>query len=206
MNYAVVLGGVFAIHVLAMLSPGPNFLIVTQTAAGRTRRAGVFTALGIAAGAAAWAGAALLGLSVVFAHFAWLHGVVKLLGGMYLVYLGIKLWRAADRQLLCASRVLVPVLSDGRAFRLGLMTNLTNPKAVIFYGSIFAGLLPPTLPQWVKLAAIGIIIADAVSWHVALACLFSTPRARRAYARMKRYLDRIVGAALALLGLQLAYH
>src|ERR687885_470648 len=96
MNHAVVLSSVFAVHVLAMTSPGPNVLVVTQTAIGHTRRAGIVTALGVATGSAVWSGAALFGLSVVFEQLAWLYGGLKLLGGTYLLYLGIKLWRTAD--------------------------------------------------------------------------------------------------------------
>ncbi|MCA1737551.1 MAG: LysE family transporter, partial [Actinobacteria bacterium] len=70
MSYAVVLGSVFAIHVLAMISPGPNVLVVTQTALSDTRRAGIVTALGVAVGSTLWSSAALFSLSVVFAQFA----------------------------------------------------------------------------------------------------------------------------------------
>ena len=95
------------------------------------------------------------------------------------------------------------VHTDWQAFGLGLLTNLTNPKAVIFFGSNFATLLTPTLPTWVKLAAIGIIVINAAGWHVALACLFSTRRAQQAYRRIQPGVDRVAGASLAFLGLQL---
>jgi RhtB (resistance to homoserine/threonine) family protein len=204
MNYAVVLSSVFAVHVLAMISPGPNVLIVTQTAMSHTRRAGIVTALGVAIGSTIWSSAALFGLSVVFAQFAWLYGGIKLLGGMYLLYLGSRLWRTADHHsLVPSSSTHATVHTDWQAFRLGLLTNLTNPKAVIFFGSIFAALLTPALPMWVKLAAISIIAVDATGWHVALACFFSTRRAQEVYRRIKHWVDRIAGAALALLGLRL---
>jgi threonine efflux protein len=203
MNYAVVLSSVFAVHVLAMISPGPNVLIVTQTAISHTRRAGIVTALGVAIGSTIWSSAALFGLSVVFAQFAWLYEGIKLLGGIYLLYLGIKLWRTADHHPLVPSSSHATVHTDRQALRLGLLTNLTNPKAVIFFGSIFAALLTPTLPMWVKLAAIGIIAVDATGWHVALACFFSTRRAQQVYRRIKRWVDRTAGVALAFLGLRL---
>jgi RhtB (resistance to homoserine/threonine) family protein len=203
MSYAVVLGSVFAIHVLAMISPGPNVLVVTQTALSDTRRAGIVTALGVAVGSTLWSSAALFSLSVVFAQFAWLYSGLKLLGGMYLLYLGIKLWRTAEHSLVPSSSTHAPVHTDRQAFRLGLLTNLTNPKAVVFFGSIFAALLAPALPMWVKLAAIGIVAVDATGWHVALACFFSTRRAQQVYRRIKRWVDRTAGASLAFLGLRL---
>ena len=132
MNYAVVLSSVFTIHVLAMISPGPNVLIVTQTAMDHTRRAGIVTALSVAAGSAIWAGTALFGLSIVFEQLAWLYGGLKILGGMYLLYLGIKLWCIADHPPAISSFTHAPANTDWRAFLLGLLTNLTNPKALVF--------------------------------------------------------------------------
>lgn len=201
MDAAQALGGIFLVHVAAIASPGPNFLIVTQTAMSRTRRAGVAAALGIAAGAAVWSGSVVLGLSALFGQFPWLHGALRVLGGGYLVYLGIRLWRAAAQPLpgaACAAGA-----TDWRAFRRGLLTNLTNPKAALFYGSVFAAFLAPGLPAWVGLAAVALILANSALWHVALACLFSTGRAQRAYGRLKRWIDRLAGAALGALGLGL---
>jgi threonine efflux protein len=198
-----VLGSVVAVHVLAMVSPGPNVLIVTQTAASETRRAGVCVALGIAAGAGLLSSAALVGLTVALTRFASLHTALKLAGGAYLIYLGIRLWRAASSPAAFSPSANGVGGTDRRAFRLGLATNLTNPKALLFYGSVFAALLAPEAPLWVKLAAVGLITINSTVFHVALACLLSTPRAQAGYRRIKPWVDRIAGAALAALGLHL---
>jgi len=203
MDYAVVLASVFAVHVLAMISPGPNVLIVTQSAISQSRKAGIATAIGIAAGAAFWSSAAILGLSVLFARFTWIYRGLEVLGGIYLIYLGIRLWRTAFAPLPTATGARVPSRTYGQAFRDGLLTNLTNPKSIIFYGSIFAALLPPDLPVWVKAAAFCIIVVNSTAWHIALACLFSVRRAQHAYERSKRWIDRIAGATLAFLGIRL---
>jgi len=200
-----VLGSVFAVHLLAMVSPGPNVLVVTQTAASEGRRAGVRAALGIAAGAAMLSSAALAGVSVLMTQFAWLHAALRVLGGGYLLYLGVRLWRnAAARAVFSAATTADGVArSEWRAFRIGLATNLTNPKALVFYGSVFAALFAPDTPLWVRLAAVGMIAANSTGFHVALACLFSTPRAQAGYQRIKPWIDRAAGTALALLGLRL---
>jgi threonine/homoserine/homoserine lactone efflux protein len=197
-----VLGAVFAVHVLAMVSPGPNVLVVTQVAASATRRAGVWTALGIAAGAGLMSGAALAGLSVVLAQFAWLHAALRLVGGLYLVYLGFRLLRGAAAPLVFA-RGGALAAGDRRAFRLGLLTNVTNPKALLFYGSVFAALFAPSSPTSLKIAAVAVIVANSTAFHVALACLFSTARAQAGYRRVKPWVDRIAGVGLAALGLRL---
>jgi RhtB (resistance to homoserine/threonine) family protein len=196
-------GSILVVHLLALISPGPNFLIVTQTAISATRRAGIITAVGIATGAAVWSSAALLGLSVVFTHLSWLYSGLKIVGGFYLLYFGMQLWRAAGRPIVVFTRQGEATDGDWRLFRLGLLTNLTNPKSALFFGSVFAALLPPDVPLWAQLAAIGIIVVDALSWHIALAVLFSTRHTQQVYQRWKRWIDRTVGAALAILGVRL---
>jgi len=203
MNDVVVLASIFTVHILGLMSPGPNFLMVTQTAISCTRRAGIATALGIATGAAVWSSAALFGLNVVFMQFAWLYYGLKLLGGVYLLSLGLRLWNTADQPLVATSLTPVMARTDWQAFRVGLLTNLTNPASAIFFGSIFAALLTPNLPLCVKIAAIGIIVIDAASWHTAVACIFSTRHAQQLYQRCKRWSDRLAGSALAFLGMRL---
>lgn len=100
MEYVFVLGGLFVVHMLALISPGPNLLIVTQTAMSYNRRTGVFVAMGLATGAAIWSTTALVGLNVVFAYVTWLYEALRFVGGIYLIYLGIRIWRTADQEFL----------------------------------------------------------------------------------------------------------
>ena len=90
MSYVALLGSISAVYVMAAASQGPTFMIVTRTSAGRSLRTGVLTALGVATTGGVWSSPAVLGLSFVFERFVWLCGVLKLLGGAYLVYLAVK--------------------------------------------------------------------------------------------------------------------
>jgi RhtB (resistance to homoserine/threonine) family protein len=203
MSHWGLLGSVVAAHILAMASPGPNVLIVTQTAASQTRRTGVCVALGIATGAGLLSSAALLGLSALLTEFAWLQATLRLAAGTYLLYLGFRLWRGASLPAAFARPTDTVGRTDWRAYQVGLITNLTNPKALVFYGSVFAALLAPDVPLWVKAAAVGLITVNSTVFHVALASLFSTERAQAGYRRIKPWVDRIAGAGLAAFGLHL---
>ncbi len=97
LHYVTILAGIAAIHWAALISPGPNFLLISQTSSAESRRAGLWTALGVVIGTIVWATTALLGVSVVFSRFAWLYKGMKILGGAYLVYLGIRAWVGATR-------------------------------------------------------------------------------------------------------------
>jgi threonine efflux protein len=194
---------VAAIHWAAMASPGPNVLLVTQTAMARSRRSALAVAVGVASGAAVLATAAAVGLTVVIEQVTWARHALQLAGGAYLLFLGVQTWRGAREpppQPQAAGRGESP----RRFYLRGLLTNLTNPKAAVFFGSVLAPTLGHAVSGWVRAAAVAIIVVDALLWHCLLALLFARPGVRQLYARAKTVVDRLVGAALALLGLRLA--
>ncbi len=90
------------------------------------------------------------------------------------------------------------------ALRRGFLTHITNPKTTLFYAGIFATTLTPGLPQWVKAAAFGVVLADSLIWHSTLALVFSTDGAQRAYLRAKLWVDRITGTVMTAFGAGLA--
>jgi threonine efflux protein len=194
---------VAAIHWAAMASPGPNVLLVTQTAMARSRRSALAVAVGVASGAAVLATAAAIGLTVVIEQATWARHALQVAGGAYLVFLGVQTWRSAHEPPPPPD----PAQRDDdptRYYLRGLLTNLTNPKAAVFFGSVLAPTLDQAVSEWVRIAAVAIIVVDALLWHCLLAVLFARPGVRNLYARAKVVVDRLVGAALALLGLRLA--
>lgn len=201
MDYLGSLASLFVIHILALVSPGPNVFIVTQTAMSRERRSGVLVAFGLATGAAIWSTTALIGLTIVTERLAWLYEALRLIGGCYLVYLGVNLWRHADERI--EAHGSASVSSAAIAYRTGLFTTLTNPKAAIFFSGVFAAVLPASIPLWVKIAAVLLVVLDSTAFHVGLALFFSTEGVRRLYERIKKRVDRIAGTVLATLGLRI---
>ncbi len=202
MFYLTVLLSIMAVHMVVLVSPGPAFLIVTQASIGHSRRQGVLTALGVSCATFLWSSAALLGISLFLETTAWLYQGIKLLGGAYLIYLGVESWRHAGNK--PNPKVKMSLMSSGgHSFRVGFITNLTNPKAVIFFSSIFASLLPPQLPLWMRAAAVGVVVFDALWWHVALAFTFSTRPVQHLYIKAKRSLDLLAGGFLVFVGVRL---
>ena len=202
MSHLALLGSIMVLHLAAVVSPGPNFIIVTQTSIRNTRRSGLVSASGVALASALWAVAVLSGVSVLFETAAWLYVTLKLLGGAYLVYLGVQSWRHAKEPLVIKTTEPVENDSSWHSFRLGFMT---NPKAVVFFGSIFAALLTPSLPLWVRAMAVGVVLFNALWWYSLVAVMFSAVKVQRAYARAKRHIDRVMGGFLILLGFRLMF-
>jgi RhtB (resistance to homoserine/threonine) family protein len=196
------LGALLIVDMLAAMSPGPNFVLVTQTAIDRGLRHAAAVVSGFTAANLVWCSAVLLGLSSLFELVPWLYGTIKVLGGLYLVYLGVSLWRVrAPDPVSVADTPRGPLRA---AFGAGLLTNLTNPKSAVYFGSIFTLFLGPDTPGWVRAAAVGVVLVDTVLWYGGVAVLFSRPTAQRIYRRVRRRIDRVAGAVLVAFGARLA--
>jgi threonine/homoserine/homoserine lactone efflux protein len=198
------IGGVLAIWLLAVVSPGPAFLVLSQLAAGRSRVAALGAALGISLGAMLFATLTLWGLAVVVTQIAWLGTALRIAGALYLVYLGLSLFHAASGELPAAAASTAPASADFRAgLRIGILTTLTNPKAIAFFLSLFAVALPPALPLAGKLTLLAAGFAIEIGWYSLVALVLSTGHLRALYARARKGLERVLGAALVLLGVRL---
>jgi threonine/homoserine/homoserine lactone efflux protein len=204
METVVALLGLAVVHLLAVASPGPSTVLVVQTAAVSGRRGGLVTAFAMMLGALAWAMAALWGLQALFAKFAWLYVFFRVAGGLYLIYLAVMLWRHARDPLPEMTAGDAARGSDGQIFIRALLLQLSNPKIMVFFGSIFLSVLPQDMPGWMEGAVLALVAFNEFTWFALLALLFSGGTARAFYRRAKFWLDRIMGGALALLGLRLA--
>jgi len=197
------LAGVLAIWLLAVVSPGPAFLVLSQLAAGRSRAAGLGAALGIALGAILFAALTMWGLGVLVTKIAWLGTALRIAGAIYLVYLGLSLFHGASQP----AAESAPVEAGGRdllaGLRIGLLTALTNPKAIAFFLSLFAVALPPDLPLAAKLVLLAAGFSIELCWYVLVAFALSTGWLRSRYARARTTIDRVLGAVLLLLGVRL---
>jgi len=194
------IGAVALAHLAAAMSPGPSFLIVAKTAASVSRRAGVAAALAMGVGAAVWASAALTGLAVLFARFAGLYLVARFAGGLFLIWVGVQIWRHARLPLPEARAA--GTVSGVHAFRAALWIQLSNPKVAVFFGSIFVAILPRDLPLWLRGVVLAVIFVDEFLWYATVALALSSPRARRVYARFKPAIERTTACLLCLLGLR----
>jgi len=202
-EHVAALAGLAVVHLLAVASPGPSTVLVIQTAALSGRRAGLLAAFAMMLGALAWAAAALYGLQILFARFDWLYAAFRIGGAAYLLYLAFMLLRHAGAPLPEADPSAVRA-GAWQGFLKALLLQLSNPKVMVFMGSIFVSLLPAQPPAWMDATVLAIVAVNEFTWFALLALLFSGDAARAFYRRTKLWLDRFMGGALALLGLKLA--
>jgi threonine/homoserine/homoserine lactone efflux protein len=194
--------GVLAIWLLAVVSPGPAFLVLGRMAAGRSRAAAFGTALGIATCALLFAALTLWGLAIVVTRVSWVGYALRIAGAIYLVYLGICLLRSSGGA--ASLEGATPAAGDLRhGFRVGFLTGLTNPKAIAFFLSLFAVALPPDLGPADKLTLLAAGFGIELGWYALVAFALSGRAMRAAYARMRKAIDRVLGSALVILGVRI---
>lgn len=188
---------------LGAISPGPSFVLVARTAIAGSRRAGLGTALGMGLGGLVFASLALFGLIALLAQVAWLYLGLKIAGGLYLLYLGWRLWRGASAALAVEAADAANATGFGRAVLAGLLTQLSNPKTAVVYAGIFAALLPQQPPLWLALTLPAAIFCVECGWYALVATAFSAGGPRRLYLGAKSWIDRLAGGVMAALGLRL---
>ena len=189
------------VDLLAVASPGPNFLLVSQAATTVSRRNALFVVGGILTSNVTWCAAVLLGLSAVFEAAPILHTVAQSLGALYLVYLGICLWRApGNRGLAAAAAPPVRQPSDRNAFMRGWYVGMSNPKSLVYFSSVFTVFLPAGSSTTHEALALVVVMLNTVVWYGFVAFALSQPLVQSSFVRWRSVIDRIAGAVIGILG------
>ena len=192
------------VHIVALMSPGPDFFFVSQTAVSRSRKEAMMGVLGITTGVMVWAGVALLGLNLILEKMAWLHNIIMVGGGLYLCWMGYKMLRGAlQKKDPDAPAQQVELAASGRSFLKGLLTNLANPKAIIYFGSVFSLFVGDNVGSAERWGIFILISLETFAWFTVVASLFALPSMRRGYQRMAKWIDGVAGALFAGFGIHL---
>ncbi|MCA8107238.1 LysE family transporter [Burkholderia semiarida] len=193
---------VVTITLLAVISPGPDFAMVTRNSLMLSRRAGVLTACGIGLGVIVHVSYTLLGVGLLIRQSLWLFNAVKLIGAIYLIYLGARMLmaKAGDAQ---ADAAVAP-LSDLAALRTGFLTNALNPKTTVFIVSLFMQAVRPDTPLIVQIGYGAFIAGAHAGWFSLVAICFSAARVRDRLLSLRHWIDRTFGCLLVGFGVALA--
>lgn len=199
-------------HLVALATPGPDFFFVSQVAASHSRTAAFKATLGIALGVLFWAAAALLGLNILLTKMAWLQKGIMLAGGAYLCYLAFLLLRSALTKKAPApedSETNEPLNSHAshrsHFFLKGLLTNLSNPKAVIYFSSVFSAFIGKVTDSYMIWVILTIIVVETILWFSLVSTIFSLSSMQKGYQRSAKWIDGFAGALFGGFGLYLIY-
>ncbi len=203
MGYWPQLLTLLGIWTIAVISPGPDFVATMHYSVARSRRDGMLVALGIAVGNAVWITVSMVGLGLLLTHVSWLIESIRTIGALYLAFLGIK-------TILHAHHLVLPETSEtgssrrAPAWSIGFLNNISNPKAMAFFGSLFAVLLPAHLPLWLAACVMVVMVIIDGGWFCLIALLFSLGRVTSTYRCIKKWIDYITGGIFVALGVRLA--
>ena len=203
MESIVAITGILFACLMGSISPGPSFLLVARISISESRRNGIAAAAGMGIGGMLLSILALLGLKAIFASFPIFYSGIKMLGGIYLVYIGIQIWRGAKETIYVQSDNAAKKNTAWRAFFTALFTQLSNPKAVVFYGSIFAALLPQTVSKMLTIILPVCVLLIETGWYCIVALVLSATGPRSVYLRTKVWIDRVAGGVMGMLGVKL---
>ncbi|WP_159567423.1 threonine export protein RhtC [Budvicia diplopodorum] len=194
---------VAVVQFVALATPGPDFFFVSQTAVSRSRREAMYAAIGIMSGVMVWAAVALLGLHILLQQMAWLHSLIVVCGGAYLCWVGISLLRSAF------SKKAVEVPSDiepslhSHSYLRGLFTNLSNPKVLIYFGSVFSVFVGDDISSSTRWGLFALIAVETLIWFTLVAFVFALPVMRAGYQRFANWIDGVAGCLFGGFGLYL---
>lgn len=203
MELILSLAGILGALLVGAITPGPSFILVARTSMAVSRIDGLVTALGMGVGAMVFSIVVLLGLQVALTAVPLLYLILKVAGGLYLSYMAVRIWRSAGEPIAISNSTRETQTSAMRSFRLGVFTQLSNPKTAIVYGGIFAALLPQNMPAAASMTLPFFVFLVEAGWYTVVAFALSAEPSRTAYLCTKTHIDRIAGGAMGLLGFRL---
>lgn len=193
-------------HFVGMASPGPDMFLVLRYAT-KSRKHALAAVAGVSTGAAMWIILTVFGLAAVLKATPSLMAGIQLLGGAYLVYMAISMLRGGLKTLLelrsGAEPTMVAASSLGTlksAYRTGILTNLSNPKIVLFFAAVLSQFVPVDAPLWILLACALALVVTQVFFFSAMAFLISTEVVMRRMVLAGPWIDVVAGILFAVMG------
>ncbi|OTH00730.1 MULTISPECIES: LysE family transporter [Acinetobacter] len=193
--------GIALIHFFALLSPGPDFFFVSQSAIRQSRSHAMFAALGISLSILVWAICAISGLHFLFQKIAWLQQALVILGGLYLFYLGIQLFKSAFNKQASVQQLSTAIPKSKITLLLqGFFTNMANPKALVYFSSVFSLAINADMPLTTQSSLLALIWLESLIWFALVAYLFSWHKMNAAYQRLSKWIDGLTGGIFISFG------
>ncbi|WBA14676.1 LysE family translocator [Salinivibrio proteolyticus] len=202
MNELTILATLAGVHMIALLSPGPDFALVLQNATRYGRATGLAIALGLSLSILAHTILSITGISLLVHQHPQLFMWVQVAGGSVLMYLGL----SAIKGLLAATAPAQTtndapaVRGQKQAFWKGVLTNLFNPKALVFFISLMSTLVPASMSASGKAMAVAVVFLLSLGWFSSLAWLLSGSRVQQVLTKVAPVIDGLCALLFLLLG------
>lgn len=195
---------VFSLGMVAVMSPGPDFALTLRNSLVYSRKTGIYTALGITVGHIIHATYCLIGIGAIITRSIVIFNIIKWLGAAYLIYIGIKSLKAKKYKEESITKQ-ARTIGNWAAFRIGLLGDVLNPKATLFFLALFTQIIHPATPLNMQVVYGGTIVVQALVWYTLVAVVISQNIVKTMFQSISHWIERITGAVLIVLGLRLAF-
>lgn len=190
--------------VLALLSPGPDFAMILKQSVTYGKRSSIFASIGIGLGISVHIIYSILGIGLIISKSIILFNIIKYMGAAYLIYIGYQSLKSKGIKLENSDLVKNKSMSDFKSFWLGFLCNALNPKATLFFLSMFTVVISIDTPLYIQ-AFYGVFcILATMTWFVLVSLILSHKNVRNFLNSFGKWFDRAVGSVLILLGLKVA--
>ena len=188
------------IHLVALVSPGPDFVVACRNSLLYSRTIGIYTAMGFGLGICVHISYAVFGLSWLIANNELIFTVIQYLGAFYLMLIGIQSLRSFQSQIGQEPATASSRISPFRAVRIGFITNVLNPKATLFFLSLFSTMLNPTVGELTLVVIALLLVVTTILWFSLVALLISHPRFTSSLKRYEKTIHQFFGVLLIAIG------
>jgi RhtB (resistance to homoserine/threonine) family protein len=205
MEYLPLIGTVFFLNLLGAISPGPDFIMTVKNSIRYSRRSGIFTGLGIGLGLAIHIIYCAAGVGYLISKSIILFSIIKFLGAGYLIYIGVVTFLSKGTNIEIAEDKTIIDLTRFQAFKIGFLTNVLNPKATLFFLSLFTFVINHDTPWYIVLIISAMMILTAIVWFTLVAVFLTQKRVIKAFSKFEYYLNKFFGGLLIAIGLKIAF-
>lgn len=192
-------------HLLAVISPGPDFIMITRNSLVYSRRTGVYSAVGLGLGILVHITYSLIGIGLIIANSIVLFNIIKFIGAGYLIYIGYKSLTSKSSKTDIKVRDHKKDISILAALRIGFITNVTNPKATLFFLSLFTLIVTPQTPLFIKILMGAEMALVTSAWFILVAYLASHYLVKDRISGIQHFAEKFIGVVLIALGIKVAF-
>jgi RhtB (resistance to homoserine/threonine) family protein len=192
------------IHLLAVMSPGPDFAMIVKQSIVYSRQTALWTSVGLGLGIAVHVFYSLVGIGLIISQSIILFNIIKWAGALYLIYIGVMSIRSQPKTIENTSEVKeTKVITKFQAIKIGFLTNALNPKATLFFLALFTQAINPNTPILIKLCYGLEMILATTTWFAFVSIVLTNPNIKRRFLKVSHIIERFTGAVLILLGLKI---
>jgi RhtB (resistance to homoserine/threonine) family protein len=203
-EYLPLIGTVAVLNLMAAISPGPDFILTIRNSLLYSRKSGIYTGIGIALGLCIHLFYCAAGIGYLVSKSVMLFSIIKFCGAGYLIYIGVSSILSRGSFNSIVEEKSNTDLSRTAALRMGFLTNVLNPKATLFFLSLFTFVISPKTPLYIVLIISLIIVATAMTWFTIVSVFFTHKRVQEKFLKYGNSVNRLFGGLLVAIGIKIA--